>query len=135
MTATAARTTPDQTDSLLRLALRLDATLTGICGLAVAAFAGPLAELTGLTSTITYVLGAALVLYGVVVYGLAGLRLLRRAGIGVMIANLVCTVGAVLVVVEGLAPLTGVGVAAALASAAYTTFFAAWQYLGVRRLA
>ncbi|BBZ32155.1 hypothetical protein [Mycolicibacterium confluentis] len=135
MTATTTRTTPDQTDSLLRLALRLDATLTGICGLAVAAFAGPLAELTGLTSTITYVLGAALVLYGVVVYGLAGLRLLRRAGIGVMIANLVCTVGAVLVVVEGLAPLTGVGVAVALASAVYTTFFAAWQYLGVRRLA
>ncbi|OBF19967.1 hypothetical protein [Mycobacterium sp. ACS4331] len=135
MTATTARTTPDQTDSLLRLALRLDATLTGVCGLAVAAFAGPLANLTGLTSTVAYVVGAALVLYGVVVYALAGLRELRTAGIGVIIANLVCTVGAVLVVVEGLAPLTGVGVAVALASAAYTAFFAVLQYIGVRRLA
>jgi hypothetical protein len=124
-----------ENDSLLRLALRLDATLTGVCGLAVAAFAGSLAPLTGVTPTAGYVLGAALVLYGVVVYTLAGLRDLRTPGVGVIIANVACTVGAVLVVVEGWAPLTGPGVAAALAMAAYTTFFAVLQYLGVRRLA
>ncbi len=125
----------DSTDSLLRFAMRLDATLTGVCGLAVAAFANPLAGLTGLTPTTGYVVGAALVLYGVVVFGLAALPRVRTAGMAVVVANLVCTVGAVLVVVEGIAPLTGLGVAAALGSAVYTTVFAVLQYFGVRRLA
>jgi hypothetical protein len=75
------------------------------------------------------------VLYGAVVYALARLREVRTAGIAVIVANLACTVGAVLVVVEGLAPLTGLGVAAALAMGAYTAFFAGLQYFGVRRLA
>jgi len=40
----------DSTDSLLRFAMRADATLTGLCGLAVAFFADQLSPLTGLTS-------------------------------------------------------------------------------------
>lgn len=135
MTATTAATPRLRTDdALLRFALRLDATATGVCGLAIAAFASPLARLTGLTATTAYIIGAALVLYGVVVYSLARLRDVRTAGIAVIVANLVCTVGAVAVVVERLAPLTGMGAAAALASAVYTTFFAVLQYFGVRRL-
>jgi hypothetical protein len=123
------------TDSVLRFAMRLDATLTGVCGLAVAAFANPLSSMTGLTPTTEYILGAFFVLYGVVVYSLAGLPKVRTAGIAVIVANLVCTLAAALVVVEGIAPLTGLGVAVTLATGVYTAVFAVLQYLGVRRLA
>lgn len=123
------------TDSLLRFALRLDATLTGLCGVALAAFAGPLSSLSGFTPTQEYVVGAALVLYGVVVYSLAGVRSVRSAGLGVVLANLVCTVAAVGIAVSGMLPLTALGVTALWLSAVYTTAFAIAQWMGVRRMA
>jgi hypothetical protein len=138
MTATATGPTRllyTSNDSLLRFAMRLDATLTGLCGLAVAAFADPVSSLTGLSPTVEYVSGAAFVLYGLVVFTLAALPDLRRAGYAVVAANLACTVVAVVVVVGGFAPLTGTGVASTLATGAYTAAFAVLQYLGVRRLA
>ena len=126
---------PSSSDALLRFAMRLDATLTGAAGLGIAAFAYPLATLTGLTSTQLFVAGAAFVLYGVVVYRLAGLSTVRRAGGWVIGANIACTVAAAIVVIDSLAPLTAAGVALTLAAGAYTAAFAVLQYLGVRRLA
>ena len=123
----------DSTDSLLRFAMRADATLTGLCGLAVAFVADPLSALTGLTSLQEYALGAAFVLYGVVVFTLAAAPNLRRVGIGVVIANIVSTLA--LVVAVDAVPMTGTGIAATLAAGAYAAAFAALQYLGVRRLA
>lgn len=123
----------DATDSLLRFAMRADATLTGLMGLAVAFVADPLSSMTGLTSLQEYSLGALFVLYGLVVFSLAALENLRRAGIGVVVANIVCTIAAI--VAAAVVPLTAIGVAAMLASAVYTAFFADLQYLGVRRLA
>ena len=115
--------------------MRLDATLTGLCGLAVAAFANPVSSLTGLSPTVEYISGATFVLYGVVVFTLAALPDLRRACYAVIAANVACTVAAaVVVVVGGSAPLTGTGVAGTLATGAYTAAFAVLQYLGVRRL-
>lgn len=134
MTAIATRPLSDSTDSLLRFALRADATLTGLAGLAVAFVADPLSSLTGLTPAQEYGLGAFFVLYGLTVFSLAALPNLRRAGIGVVIANIVYTVAAVAVVLDGVVPLTAAGVAATLASGVYTAFFAVLQYLGVRRL-
>ena len=134
MTAISTPRLSQSSDSLLRFALRLDATLTGLLGVALASFAGPVSTLTGFTPTQEFITGAALVLYGVVVFRLAGLRSVRRAGVGVVIANLVCTAAAVAVVVSNLLPLTGLGVAALLGSAVYTTAFAVAQYLGVRRM-
>jgi hypothetical protein len=122
----------DSTDSLLRFAMRADATLTGLMGLAVAFVADPLSSLTGLTSVQEYSLGAFFVLYGLVVFSLAALPNLRRAGIGVVVANVVYTLAAI--VAAELVPMTATGVAATLASGAYTAFFAWLQYLGVRRL-
>lgn len=119
----------DSTDSLLRFAMRADATVTGLCGLAIAFAADPLSSLTGLPSGVEYGLGAAFVLYGLVVFSLAAVPNPRRAGAGVVGANVACTLAADLV------PMTGLGVAAMLGSAVYTTVFAALQYLGVRRLA
>ncbi|CAN5794860.1 hypothetical protein BH09ACT7_BH09ACT7_38390 [soil metagenome] len=60
----------DSTDSLLRFAMRLDATLSGLCGVAIAAAAAPLSPVTGLTPTAEYLIGAAFVVYGVVVFRL-----------------------------------------------------------------
>ena len=122
----------DSTDSLLRFAMRADATLTGLGGLAVAFVADPLSSMTGLSSLQEYTLGALFVLYGLVVFSLAALPNLRRAGIGVVIANVLCTVAAL--VAAEVVPLTAMGVAATLGTGAYTAVFAGLQYLGVRRL-
>lgn len=121
------------TDSLLRFAMRADAAVTGLCGVAIAVVADPLSSLTGLSSATEYSLGAFFVLYGLVVFSLAAMPNLRSAGIGVAAANLAFTLGAI-VAAEAL-PLTATGVAASLASAIYTATFAWLQNLGVRRLA
>jgi len=123
----------DSTDSLLRFAMRADATLTGLCGLAVAFFADPLSSLTGLASGEEYALGAFFVLYGLLVFSLAAAPNLRRAGIGVVVANIVYTLAAI-VSVEAV-PMTLFGVAVTLATGVCTAAFAGLQYLGVRRLA
>ncbi len=135
MTATATSIPITVDDALLRFAMRLDATLVGVVGLGVALFANQLSSLSGLSPTTEYILGAAFVAYGVVVYLLAGLPSVRTAGIGVITANVVCTVAAILVVVDHLAPLTSMGVVFTLGSAAYTAAMAVLQYFGVRRLA
>ena len=133
--ATTVTSKDSTTDALLRFALRLDATLTGLCGLVHVAFADAMASLTGLTATQAFVLGAGFALYGVVVFRLAGVRRVRSAGRAVIAANLACTAVAIAVVLAGVLPLTGAGVAVLLAMGAYTAFFALLQYPGLRRLA
>lgn len=122
----------DSTDSLLRFALRADATLTGLCGLAVAFVADPLSSLTGLASGQEYALGAFFVLYGLAVFSLAALPNLRRVGVAVIAANIVYTLGAVVAAVA--VPMTGIGVAAMLATGVFTAVFAWLQYWGLGRL-
>jgi hypothetical protein len=67
-----------------------------------------------------------------VVFSLAAWPNLRSAGLGVVVANIVFTLGAVVAV--DTVPMTASGVAATLASGIYTAAFAVLQYLGVRRL-
>ena len=134
MTAVTTPILSDSTDSLLRFALRADAVITGTIGLAGVIAARPMASMEGLTPAHEYVLSAFFVLYGVVVYFLSALPEVRRAGIGVIVANLVYTLAAVAVVEAGVFPLTGIGIAAMLGSAVYTAFFAGLQYRGLRRL-
>ncbi len=135
VTGLAPRPLADSTDSLLRFAMRLDATATGLTGLLIAAAADPLSSLTGLSSIAEYGLGAFFVFYGLAVYVLAAFPDLRRAGIGVVIANIVLTVAAVAVVAVDAVPLTQTGTAATLAGGVYTALIGYLQYLGVRRLA
>jgi hypothetical protein len=134
MTAIAIRPLSDSTDSLLRFAMRADATVTGLCGLLVAAAADRVAALTGLTPTQEYALGAFCVLCGLTVFILAALPNPRRAGVAVVIANIVYTVAAVVVAADEVLPLTETGMVATLATGVYTAFFALLQYFGVRRL-
>ena len=137
MTATLTRshTFSDSTDSLLRFAMRVDATLTGVLGLAIAAMADPLSRLTGLTAADEYLVGAAFVLCGLVVYALAAAPDLCRVGIATAISNGLFTAALPAVVATGAHPLTTFGVVSTLAASVYPATFAVLQYLGVRRLA
>jgi hypothetical protein len=124
----------DSTDSLLRFAMRLDATLSGLVGLFIALMADSLSALTGLSSVAEFSGGALLVLGGLAVYGLAAAPNLHRVGVGLIVANVVLTVAALVVVAVGALPLTEAGVAATLATGGYFALMGYLQYLGVRRL-
>lgn len=135
MTAITTRRQPfsDSTDSLLRFAMRVDATLTGVLGLAVAMLGDPLARAAGLTAAQGYIAGAAFVLCGLVVYTLAASPDLRRVGVGLVVFNGASTLG--FIAAAELLSLTPFGVVGVLAAGLYTAIFAVLQYLGVRRLA
>jgi hypothetical protein len=122
-------------DSLLRFALRADATLCAGVGLLVAMTADPLSQLSGLSATSEWIGGAALVSYGVGLFLAAGLSDVRRVGVGVLAGNVVFALVVAVVLATGRLPLTEFGVVAAIAFTAATVAFAYVQYLGVRRLA
>ena len=121
------------TDSLLRFAMRADAVLTGLAGIAALPLAGWLAELSGTSKAFEYSMSAFFIAYGVVVFGLAALPSVRRAGMGVIIANLLYTVASVVFVLTDVFPLTATGVVLTLAAGVYTLVFAELQYQGWRR--
>jgi hypothetical protein len=135
MTAITTRPVRDSTDSLLRFALRADATLCGALGLLIAMTADPLSRLSGLSATSEWIAGAALVGYGVALYAAAGVPDVRRVGIGVFAGNIVFTVLVAVVLIAGWLPLTAFGIASMIAFTVATLAFAYAQYLGVRRMA
>ncbi|MCV7419651.1 hypothetical protein H7K45_03775 [Mycobacterium yunnanensis] len=136
MTATIAHgPLSDSSDSLLRFAIRADATLCAGLGLMLAFAADPLSRLSGLSPTAEWLTGAGLVVYGGVLYVLAAVPLIRRVGVGIVVANVIAAVVLGLVVAAGLLPLTGTGVAMMLTTVAAILGLAHLQYLGVRRLA
>jgi FtsH-binding integral membrane protein len=134
VTPLGARPFDDSTDSLLRFAMRLDATLSGLVGLFIALLADSLSALTGLSSVAEFSGGALLVLGGLAVYGLAAAPDLRRVGVGLIVGNVVLAVAVLVVVAVGALPLTAAGIAATLATAGYFALMGYLQYLGVRRL-
>lgn len=121
-------------DAFLRFTLRLDATLTGIAGIAGVAMAPRIAELSGTTATLEYSIGVFFIAYGIAVYALSRRTHVRTPGIAVVAGNVVFTVAAVVAVLAGVWPLTTTGVVLTLGSAVYTLVMADLQYLGVRRL-
>jgi hypothetical protein len=134
MTAITTRKLTESSDSLLRFAMRADAVLTGIAGIAGIPLAGWLAEISGTTTTFEYSMSAFFIVYGLVVFGLAALPAVKLPGIAVIVANLVYTVAAVVLVLADWMPLTTVGVVLTLATGVYTAVFAELQYQGVRRI-
>lgn len=131
---TAVSTPRTSSESLLRLAMRADAVLSGLVGVALIAAAGWFSELTGLPTAVAYGAGAAFVVYAIVVFLAAGLEQVRAAGIATMVANLLFSVAAVVVVLARPVDLTTAGVVAVLAGGVYTLVFADLQYLGLRRM-
>lgn len=122
-------------DSLLRFALRADATLCAGVGLLIAMAADPLSRMSGLSATSEWISGAALVAYGATLYLLAGVPDVRRVGTGVLAGNIAFAILATVVLIAGWLPLTELGVVSVIAFTAVTLAFAYVQYLGVRRLA
>ncbi|GLE51246.1 hypothetical protein [Mycobacterium montefiorense] len=129
-------TTLDRTgtrDGFLRLAMRADAIISGLVGLAGIPLAGYLANVSGTTKAFEYGMAAFLISYGVLVFGLAALPSVRRAGMAVVLGNLLYTVAAVVLVLADVFPLTATGVVLTLGSGIYTLLFAELQYQGWRR--
>lgn len=134
MSAITAPVVSTRSDAFLRLALRADAIIVGVIGVALLAAADWAAQATGLPRSVEIGVGVFSVVYGVVVLALAALENVRPGGIGTVIANLVCTVIAVAVVLTGVFPLTGLGIAALVVTGLYTLVMAELQYVGLRRL-
>lgn len=134
MTAISTPRLRESSDSLLRFAMRADAVLTGLAGIAGIPLANWMAEISGTTPAFEYALSAFFIAYGVVVLALAQLPAVRTPGIAVACANVAYTVAAVAFVVSGVMPLTTTGVVLTLATGVYTLVFAELQYQGVRRI-
>jgi hypothetical protein len=120
-------------DGLLRFAMRADAVISGLAGVASVPLAGSLAATSGTTKAFEYGMSVFLISYGVIVLALATRPSVRRSGMGVVIANLAYTVAAVVLVLTDVFPLTPSGVTLVLASGVYTLLFAELQYQGWRR--
>ncbi|HLS75926.1 MAG TPA: hypothetical protein VK083_03925 [Nocardia sp.] len=120
-------------DRLLRLALRADALVTGVNGLAYLALSGPLESLLGLDRGVALGLGAFLLVYAVAVT-VVGLpvRVNGAAVLAVIGANAAWAVGSVVVVLTGVLGLTAVGSVWAILQALVVGGFAAAQYEGLR---
>ncbi|MEU8803598.1 hypothetical protein [Spirillospora sp. NPDC048819] len=119
---------------LLRLALRLDAVVTGVNGLAYLALAGPLEELLGLDAGPGRVIGVFLLVYAAAVWAVSmPARPHRHAVSAVVEANLLWTVLSIVTVVLGWFSLNTVGTVWAVLQAIVVAGFAAVQYTALRR--
>jgi hypothetical protein len=134
MTAITAPATATTKDAFLRFAMRLDAVLTGLMGIAGVAVAPRIAELSGTTPALEYSMGTFFIAYGVAVFALSLMKHVRTPGVAVVVGNVVYTVAAVGVVLAGVWPLTTMGVVLTLGSGVYTLVMADLQYLGLRRM-
>jgi hypothetical protein len=120
-------------DGFLRLALRADATCSGLMGLAGIPLAGWLAEISGTTKAFEYSVSAFFIAFAVGVFVLAARPSVTRPGIVIAAGNLAYTVATVVFVLSDVLPLTTTGIVLTLASGVYTLVMAELQYTGWRR--
>jgi hypothetical protein len=127
-TTTAAPATP----SLLPLALRSDAVVTGLNGAAYLAAAPLLDELLGLSTGLLRGAGVFLLVFASAVWLVAERR--RRSAVeAVLVLNALWAVGSIAVVLTDRLPATTVGSAWLVLQAAVVAAFAALQFAGLRR--
>jgi hypothetical protein len=134
MTAISTPRLKQSNDSLLRFALRTDAIVSGLMGIAGVALAGWFAETSGTTVAFEYTVGALFVVFAVSVLALAARPSVRQTGIVVAAGNVVYMVASVVFVLADVFPLTTAGVVSTLAVGVYTLVMAELQYQGVRRI-
>jgi hypothetical protein len=125
-------TTRPAPPSLLRLALRLDAVVTGLNGAAYVLAAVPLADLLGLPPGWLRGTGLFLLAYAVAVW-LVGSRPVPAAVGAVVTANALWVAGSVAVVLAGVGTPTTPGVVWLVLQAAVVAAFAVLQAAGLRR--
>ena len=129
----AARTST-RPDSLLRLALRLDAVVTGANGAAYLAAAPLLDDVLGLSGGLLRGVGVFLLVYGAAVWLVgAGPRISGAAVEAVVVANALWAIGSVVAVVTGFGSPTTVGAVWLVLQAGVVAGFAALQLAGLRR--
>ena len=134
MTATTTRRFTESKDSLLRFALRADATCSGLMGIAGIPLAGWIAEISGTPIAFEYTVSAFFIAFAVGVFALAARPSVRQTGIVVAVGNVVFAVATVVLVLADVFPLTTMGVVLTLATGVYTLIMAELQYQGVRRI-
>ncbi|WP_067655381.1 hypothetical protein [Nocardia harenae] len=121
-------------DRLLRLALRADAAVTGVNGLAYLALAGPIESLLGLDRGLGIPIGVFLIVYAVAVAAVGQLARIPAAAAGAVIAvNAAWAVASVVALLAGALGVTAAGAVWAVLQALVVGAFAALQYLGLRR--
>ena len=134
MTAITTPRLKGSSDSLLRFALRADATASGLMGIAGIPLAGWLAEVSGTPIAFEYAVSAFFIAFAVGVFALAARPSVKQTGIVVAAGNVLYAVAAVVFVLADVFPLTTVGVVLTLATGVYTLVMAELQYQGVRRI-
>jgi uncharacterized protein YjeT (DUF2065 family) len=118
----------------LRLALNLDAVVTGVNGLVYLAAAGPVAELLGPGAGVLRGIGLFLLVYAAAVAFIGTRPVIgRNAVLAVITLNAVWAAGSVVAVVAGLLEFTTPGVVWALAQALVVAAFAELQFMGLRK--
>lgn len=120
-------------DSLLRLAIRVDGIVVAALGVAMVAAAGPLSSLTGMPTGVEYAAGLLSIAYGPLAFWLASRPRVRTTGLVLAAINAATTVGLVALVVGGVAPISSAAGGLALAVGVYTAAIGGLQYVGVRR--
>ena len=134
MTAITTPRLKGSSDSLLRFALRADATASGLMGIAGIPLAGWLAEVSGTPVAFEYAVSAFFIAFAVGVFALAARPSVKQTGIVIAAGNVLYAVAAVVFVLADVFPLTTVGVVLTLATGVYTLVMAELQYQGVRRI-
>jgi hypothetical protein len=125
-------TTAPAPAALLRLALRLDAVVTGLNGAAYLLAASPLADLLGLPAGWLLGTGVFLLAYAAAVW-LVDTRPTPPAVRTVVAANALWAAGSVVVVLAGLGSPTTVGAVWLVLQALVVAAFAVLQAAGLRR--
>jgi hypothetical protein len=127
-------TTTTPAPSLLRLALRADAVVSGLNGAAYLLLAGPLSDLLGLSAGVLRFAGVFLLVYAAAVWLVAD-RPAAPAVRVVVTGNLLWSAGSIAVVVADLGTPTTVGAVWLVLQAVVVAGFAVLQIAGLRRSA
>jgi hypothetical protein len=119
---------------MLRLALRLDAVVSGLNGAAYLAAAPLLADLLGLSGGLLRGVGVFLLAYGAAVWLIGARPRISGAAVEAVVAgNVLWAAGSVVVVATGFGSPTSVGAVWLVLQAAVVAGFAAIQFAGLRR--
>src|SRR4029079_7349266 len=106
MTAISTPKLADSTDSLLRFALRADATASGLMGIAGIPLAGWLSDVSGTSIAFEYTLSAFFIVFAAGVLAFAARPSVKRTGIVVAAGNVLYAVASVVFVLADVFPLT-----------------------------
>ena len=131
---TAAASAPAAERSLLRVALRLDALVTGANGAAYLVAAGPLGDLLGLSPALLRGLGAFLVVFAALVWLTSSRPAIPRgAVVAIVVANLAWALASAVAAAAGWGTPSTEGTVWIALQALTVAGFADLQILGLRR--